>query len=124
MVNIFLRDIIICNLVGILLSGVLYLVGWSPINALSISFLIICALLFIWGGALGFFLSSASFDFLSRILGRRNKEESEEIRRPTPERKSKEELKKEQINLGKRMIVAGALVLGELLIITLVYVFF
>jgi len=120
MTNLLLRDLALCNLGICLLSTVLYLAGHSLINAISISCLVFFALLLIWGGALGFFISSASFDFLSGLM-RRGRKEEEAGDNLTQRGKVKEEQRAEIINAGKRMIILSLILLGELLLFTLAY---
>lgn len=125
MANLLLRDLVVCNLGIVLISAVLYMAGWSLVNAISISCLAAFALLMIWGGALGFFLSSASFDFLSGLLrrGLRREEDQEDSRRQ-PKATTKEEERKALVNTGKRLIILSLIILGESLIITLAYLIF
>jgi hypothetical protein len=123
MVNMLLRDLVIANVAAIIFALILFMVGWSPINAISISFLISCALLLIWGGALGFFLSSASFDSLMKYFRRSHeREEESEVDNRRPKLKTKKEERKEQVNVGKRLIITGFILLGELLLLSLLYI--
>jgi len=110
------------NVVAIVLALILLGIGWSPINAISISYLILCALLLIFGGALGFFLSSVSFDTLIKFFSRSGKKEESEIEKRQPRSKAKAEERREQINLGKRMIIAGLVLLCESLLISLIFI--
>jgi len=122
MTNLLIRDFVLCNIGIALVSLLLYMAGWSLVNAISIACLAAFALLLIWGGALGFFLSSVSFDFLSRLFRRRGDgRDGEEDERKHPTAKTKEEERKELVNAGKRMIILSLILMGELLLITLAY---
>lgn len=120
--NLLIRELVIANALAAALSIVLYMIGWSAINAVSLSLLVLCGLFLILGGALGFFLSSISFHSLLRFFrGGAKKEEESEIERRRPELKTKGEEERGQINTGKRLIIAGLVLMGELLLISLVY---
>ncbi len=69
---------------------------------------------------MGFFISSASFDFLSGLM-RRGRKEEEAGDNLTQRGKVKEEQRAEIINAGKRMIILSLILLGELLLFTLAY---
>jgi len=123
MANLLLRDLAIANVVALALAVVLFGIGWSLINAISISLLVLCAILLIFGGALGFFLSSSSFDWLLKIFRISEKQEEEsEAEKRRPKIKTKAEERKEQVDAGKRIIFIGFIMLGESLILSLVYI--
>lgn len=104
------------------MTAILFLAGWSLINALSISLLMICAILLIFGSALGFFLTSSSFDALLERFGKRERgEEESEVEKRRPKVQTRAELRSEQIDFGKRMIFVGLILLGESLLISLSY---
>jgi hypothetical protein len=122
MANILFRDLAIANVAALALAVVLFGIGWSPMNAISISLLIFSAILLVFGGALGFFLSSASFDWLSKLFRRSEKREEEsEVEKRRPKIQTKAEERKEQVNAGKRFIFIGLILLGESLLLSLVY---
>lgn len=122
MANLLLRDLAVVNVVGLGLTAILFLAGWSLINALSISLLMICAILLIFGSALGFFLTSSSFDALLERFGKRERgEEESEVEKRRPKVQTRAELRSEQIDFGKRMIFVGLILLGESLLISLSY---
>lgn len=119
--NLFLKDLLLFNGIAILLALLLYWLGRPIIDAVFISFLGICALLLIAGGVIGFFLSSISFEALTKYLGtgRGKDETSGGVRGTAEEKKAKEGEKREQVNTGKRMVFIGLTLFAESLLISL-----
>jgi hypothetical protein len=122
MQNLLLRDLAIANTIAIVFTIILFGVGWNVINSISISYLILSALLLILGGALGFFLSSVSFYTLIKFFSRSGEKEESEVEKRQPRSKTKAEEGREQINLGKRMIITGLVLLCESFLISLILI--
>jgi hypothetical protein len=121
-VNLFIKDLLAFNGIVIVIALILFGLGRTIMEAIFISLLSICALLLIGGGALGFLLSSVSFDSLLKHfrIGREGDgEKDEEELHNTSKQKSSDKEKREQVNMGKRMVIIGIILLGESLLISL-----
>jgi hypothetical protein len=123
MSNLLLRDLALANVAAFALAVLFFALGWSLISAISISLLACCAVLLVFGGALGFFLSGASFDWISKLFRRpQQREEESEVEKRRPKIMTEKEERKEQINAGKRLIIIGFILLGESLMVSAIYV--
>jgi hypothetical protein len=116
--NLLIKDLVIFNVLSLVAAIILFLLGRSLIDAVSISLLIFCALLLISGGAIGFWLSSVSFERLQNFFG--GKKESTQGQEKKKNEKRKQKL--EQVNTGKRIILIGLILFGESLLISLVFI--
>jgi hypothetical protein len=119
-VNLFLKDLLAFNGIAVVITLILFGLGWSIMDAIFISLLALCALLLIAGGVIGFLLSSVSFGTLMKYFrrGGQKEEPSGEMHDKEQDRKNKE--KREQVNTGKMMVIIGLVLFGESLLISLI----
>jgi len=118
-VNLLLRELLIFNAIALLTAFIIFLIGWDLINAIIVSFLLLSALLFIGGGAIGFFLSSSSFETLQKFFRRKTDESVDQVKN---EKKEKIVINRERVNVAKRMLLIGSILFGESLLISILLI--
>ena len=116
--NLLIRDLVIFNVFSLLTALALFFFGRTLIDGIFISLLFFCALLLISGGAIGFLFSSVSFERIQKFFRGRKEEKQEQEKKKT----EKKEQRLEQLNVGKRIILIGLILLGESLLISLVFI--
>jgi len=121
MVNFLLKELLLFNGIALAMGVLLYALGWSPINAISLSLFLLCALLFVVGGAMGFLISSASFDYLKKFLRLGGSKSPHEGKNESGMKKNDAKEKQVQIDLAKHMIIVGTALFVEALLFAMAY---
>jgi hypothetical protein len=112
--DIFIKDLVLFNLIALAGAFVLYLFGRNIYSDFLVILFLMSALLLILGGALGFFLSGVSFQSLMRLLrGKSPKDDSK-----TDDERKRET--KESIGTGKVLAIMGGALLLESLLLALI----
>jgi hypothetical protein len=102
-----LTDIGLTNAVALVVSLLSYLMHGNILNTFTAFLFLESGVVFLLGGLFGFLLASSSFNALGRLLGVKNTEGAE----IGP---------KQRRSMGQRLILLGAVLFAETILLTLV----
>ncbi|MDI9609329.1 MAG: hypothetical protein QFX34_03510 [Candidatus Verstraetearchaeota archaeon] len=108
--RILVADFIILNMIALMVSFLGSLAGWNFLNTFVLTIFLLSGIVLIFGGYLGFFVSSIAYSKLFAYL---------RLKREGKDEEQKKENKEKPEKRGLRMVVLGVLLFTESLALTL-----
>jgi len=108
--RILLADFVILNGIAIAISALGSFLGWGLFNTFVLTIFLLSGIVLIFGGYLGFFVSSVAYGKLFALLRLKREDKGEE---------QKKEAKEKPEKRGLRMVVLGTMLFVESLVLTL-----
>lgn len=111
--RILIADFIVLNIISLAISALSSLLGREPLDTFVLVTFLLSGIVLIFGGYLGFFVSSAGYSKLFAYL---------RLRRGVKGEEQKKEVKEKPDRRGLRMVALGVLLFVESLALTLLLI--